>query len=234
MICREKLPVFLVNLPNLRRLTIDCKLYCEYTGYLMFPNQLTNMTNMTNISELRIFGVDLNLNMVEFQLMLDRLLNLKVFVQTHGKLDIQKVADELARRYPNLHGFGYAIDYNTYGRSIDFGNDRFEFLKKFTNLTEIHLSGLNKYGNVHAVLRFVPKLKIFGIDDLYMVHLPVEIRRIMRSIKDIVKNRSDTTSNGTLCPDNDLIQMRVNKFQYNEFNVIKGAHNFIRMNFSIA
>lgn len=179
---------------------------------------------LTNISELRLFGPTFHYNLDKFRHMLDRLPNLEVFVHTNGEMKIEVVANELAQRYQNLRGFGYRsavdiVDANV----LENVDDRYSFLEKFNNLTELHLSGIRSR-NVYKVLQFVPNVKVFGISQMGFVHPPAEICRIVRTIKKIVEQRRKRTGNLHEC-----IHLLVNEFQYNELKVIKDVHKFIRI-----
>lgn len=215
--------LFLWNSPHLKSLTLE--------GEQISLNWLQLIpAEFSNISELRLLNVFLRESLNDFRSFLDRLTNLEVFVCIKNvlstMLDIEEVIDDLAERFPNLRGFGYNIGKTDFhGTNMEF-YDRLSSLTKFTNLTELHLGTYySACENVQNSLRFVPNIKIFGVNSLRLNHMPVEIRRIVRSLKEIVLGRREAV--GNLAGGKDFVQLQMNNLQFNDFKTIKNIE-FIR------
>lgn len=197
----------------------------------LFPNDLPNIT------ELRFYDVQLTENIDELERFLIQLPRLEVFIHTgDGQLEIESVAELLLKHFPNLRGFGYAEKYietecvpNRCGFDLDFGG--FKFIENFHNIQELHLGGRGyervPCRNLHSILRFVPNIKVLAIWELNLMRVrqpPVEIRKLVKSIKEIVEDRRERFPTD----DDDRVHILLTNYLHNEFEVIPNVHNWIR------
>lgn len=168
-----------------------------------------------NSTELRFIHIDLGcMNNDEFKGLLDGLPNIEnIFITESGGgagVHLETAGNELAKRYPNLRGFGYYYNYyygvgrfNTYG---------FEFLKKFKNLTSLELG--NGVGSSCTYLAgpilFIPNIKYLSIWHLKCSGQSQEmnIYYLVQTIKRMIRDRRDRF------PDNDIVHIVVNEDQY--------------------
>lgn len=215
---------FRQNLPSLGSLTL--KNFHVNENFLQFlPDGPSNITEIY-FNDLVIFK-----DLGEFEQLLKRLKNLQVFVYMNCDVNfihIEAIADCLYKYFPNLKGFGCSIQQVLLDTNSEIG-DRFKFLEKFKHLTEYYVSGpinVRASCDIQNAIKFVPNVKLLS---LYQIHtipqMPVVIRRIAKTIKTIIENRSNS-----ICPTtNDCIHVIVNNGQYREFRAIKNIDNFISL-----
>lgn len=191
------------------------------TWLTLFPHQL-----MYSIVELRFINVKVKFKnlvksqkLVEFERFINRCSNLEVFIHTGGEFNIIPVAKILARKFPNLRGFGYG-----FGLFKPFVIDEnFRIFSNFTNLTEFHLKSPECI-NFHESFQFLPNIKVLSIWQVqHFRHPPVAVRRIVQSIRNIISERRIQHSA------NYHIHLIVNEGQYKEFKAVKNIDNFIHM-----
>lgn len=213
---RQFLEFFRHNLPFLRSFTVenDYDLQGICSHYL--PDELPNIT------EVHISNGKGRSCMKNFQLLFNRFKNLQVFLFNDPYSDLKEIeatADCLYKSFPNLKGFGCSIEQILHTDS-EIGDDDFKFLEKFKHLTEFHVVGHKsiKATDIQNIIKFVPNIKLLSLYQLLgpgAHQLPVVIRRIVRSIKEIVEDRSDR------------LHVIVNIQQYREFRAIKNIDNYI-------
>lgn len=183
-------------------------------------------TDPSNITEIYLSNVWDFKNLNEFQLILNRLENLQVFVYTHDNCNagnIEAMGNCLHQRFPKLRGFGFCV-----GKIR--AQHRFEFLEKFKDLTELHLElrGCSVFAaNMQCltnIIKYVPNIKTLSIYQIMSTNqLPAVVRRISQLIKKLIDNRCNR------CPANDRVHINVNHRQYREFRAMKSVDSFISL-----
>lgn len=212
----EMEPIFLqqMTFPDLKVLTIQHLSFD--TDYLkLLPKKLCS-----NLTELRLFQLKRRSysTIQQFEEFIHRFSSLEVFVDTsliNSELDFLDIAKVMLQRFPNLHGFGYALSRN----EIDLNKMDYTILSNFTNLSEFYLVSEKCLVNAHAIFRFLPNVKVLGIWPSTLRHPPVEIRRIVKTIRETISKRGS----------DDRVHLLVNQEQYNEFKVIKNIEKIISL-----
>lgn len=211
---------FRQKLPFLRSLKL--KNFDNSENCLQFlPNELSN------IAEIHLIHATVFRDLAEFQSFLMRLKNLQVFVYMCRDCDfnfLEEITNCLFERFPSLKGFGCSIQKIS---TEDESSDRFKFLEKFKHLTELHISGsihCKIPSDVQNIIKFVPNIKLLSLYQLQnMNHLPVVIRRIGKTIKELIDARRNRF------PPNDCVHIIVNDKQYREFRAIKNIDKYISL-----
>lgn len=210
------------KMPNLKSLTLS-KFDFREDWVQSFPVELSN------VAELHLLDVKLEENVKPFKLFLSRLTNLQVFVHLRENLNAphpELVADCLHERFPQLKGFGCNVG-QVFGRFLYTMDEQFKFLEKFTNMTDIYVGCHNATApfDLHRLIQFVPNIRLFSMaavgKNLYQP--PVVIRRITRSIKDVVVRRRNDF------PRSDRVKVIVTDWQYRDFMAFKNINNVISL-----
>lgn len=146
------------NLPFLRSLTLK--------NFDVDENCLRILSNgLSNITEIYLNDMAIFRNVDQFQLFLNRLTNLQVFVYMNcdvNLIHIEAIADCLSKRFPQLKGFGCSIQQVLWKRKNRGIGDHFKFLEKFKHLTEVYVSGpinLKASCDIQNAIKFVPNIK---------------------------------------------------------------------------
>lgn len=207
------------ELLNLKSLTLNRFEFDE--GWLsVFPSE------MSNVSELRLINVRLVERLVEFERFLNQLQNLQIFVhirQNDNNPQPEAIANCLYERFPQLEAFACNVGELQAENAFSIG-DRFKFLEKFTNMSEIYVAshGGRPPHDIHRIMKFVPNIEIVSIVMTGLAQPPVAIRHIMQSIKEVIERRRNRF------PLNDRIRIIVSKCQYRDFQVLKNINEFIQ------
>lgn len=233
-------PVFKLyqrDLPNLRSLTlknfdfhVQESIFRRQTPYPswtdLFPAELSNVT------EIYLIRVEINKSASDFELFLSQFTNLQVFV--HLRRDVENLrqevfADCLHRRFPQLRGIGCNVD-DLNQRSTFFIGDRFSFLQRFTNLTELYVGFFSGPlpRDIHSLIQFVPNVKILSIVDVFtLFQPPVAVRRMKTAIGEVIDRRRHRF------PPKDRIKIIVNEKQYRDFMVLKNLNEIIQLSLMV-
>lgn len=222
----ESLFAFYQNdINTIKSLTID--------GIAFFRECLNQFPNvMPNITEIRLINVDLYHHSREVNLIMNKLPNLERFIcSSYYPQAVLDIGEKLTWKFPGLKAFGFLTHRFNCSNDDPFdNNERFNilqslsFLRGFTNLAELELGADCDCRNVYQILQYVPNIRTFSIWQIeHMFQESVEIRRIVKSIREIIANRRNRF------PANDHVHFIVSDRQYREFKAIKRIDHFIRL-----
>lgn len=196
----------------------------------MFHECLRQLPTLApNITEIHFTHVDLMYYMTEFRQLLNSVSNLQKFVYScYSPLAVVEIGERLVYKFPSLKSFGFLT--NRFNCNIIRDYDQFDvfnslnFLRGFSHLSELEIGADSDCKDVYRILQHVPNIKKFSIWQLTLfVQESIEIRRIVKAIKEIVISRRNRFAV------NDHVEITVNRRQYREFKAIKHIDHFIRL-----
>lgn len=210
------------DLPNLKSLSL--KNFRYDGGWADFLP-----TKFTYLTELYLICVNIHEDAETFKIFLDQFVDLQVFVHLRHSANRptpEVITDCLYERFPKLRGFGCNVGDSS--REIGFAmNNRFSFLRKFTDLTEFHVGSYDYTPrDIHGLFQYIPNIKTFSIAEVTLFQPPVAIRRIRRTIKELINGRRDRF------PPNDRVHIIVNIQQYRDFQTLKNVNEIIKLTIS--
>lgn len=214
------------DINSMKALTID--------GTEFFRECLRQLPPLaSNITDIHLINIDLMHYMVEMNQLFDAVPNLQRFVcSSYCPNEVLQIGERLAYRFRRLKCFGLLTHRFNCSTNVDQTGDdlRFNilnslnFLRGINTLNELEIGADCDCKDVHNVLQHVPNIKVFSIWQIeHMFQESVEIRRIVKAIKEIINHRRNRF------PEYDHVRIIVSRRQYREFKAIKHIDHFIRL-----
>lgn len=156
-----------------------------FTSFSYLNTPLMSLTSRYNVKELKI---NINLSSFTNQCKLKHLIDSQTV-----EIDIRKYSNKMGKREPCHSTFQYIVD----------------IAAQMKNLEKITISSGKKISNLHKILELAPNIRILSISNVDFLHLPVEIRKIARTLRKMRQERKY----------NDLLHLIVNEGQFRELEI---------------